>query len=121
MSSSRLFIKDWHLAKEYKGRYVAYDTPEIFCEDWINEYWDEANGRDDYRFVYMGPKGKEAAVAHNDWKGTWTPLHADVFRSYSWSANSKFQDVQSNWSSLWQKKVGFFQLFCFLVSHTELV
>ncbi|CAM0881308.1 unnamed protein product [Alopecurus aequalis] len=29
----------------------------------------------DYRFVYMGAKG------------TWTPLHADVFRSYSWSAN----------------------------------
>ena len=20
-------------------------------------------------------------------KGTWTPLHADVFRSYSWSSN----------------------------------
>ncbi|KAJ6688212.1 2-OXOGLUTARATE AND IRON-DEPENDENT OXYGENASE JMJD4 [Salix koriyanagi] len=29
----------------------------------------------DYRFVYMGAKG------------SWTPLHADVFRSYSWSAN----------------------------------
>lgn len=30
---------------------------------------------DDYRFVYMGPAG------------SWTPFHADVFRSYSWSAN----------------------------------
>lgn len=29
----------------------------------------------DYRFVYCGPAG------------SWTPLHADVLRSYSWSAN----------------------------------
>lgn len=29
----------------------------------------------DYRFVYCGPAG------------SWTPLHSDVLRSYSWSAN----------------------------------
>eukprot|EP00879_Flechtneria_rotunda_P022953 GHRR01024262.1.p1 GENE.GHRR01024262.1~~GHRR01024262.1.p1 ORF type:complete len:272 (+),score=112.44 GHRR01024262.1:1844-2659(+) len=29
----------------------------------------------DYRFVYLGPAG------------SWTPLHSDVLRSYSWSAN----------------------------------
>ena len=29
----------------------------------------------DYRFVYLGPKD------------SWTPMHADVLRSYSWSAN----------------------------------
>ncbi len=29
----------------------------------------------DYRFVYLGPQG------------SWTPLHSDVLRSYSWSAN----------------------------------
>lgn len=29
----------------------------------------------DYRFCYLGPAG------------TWTPLHSDVLRSYSWSAN----------------------------------
>ncbi len=29
----------------------------------------------DYRFVYLGPAG------------TWTPLHSDVLRSHSWSAN----------------------------------
>ncbi len=29
----------------------------------------------DYRFVYMGPAG------------SWTPCHADVLRSYSWSVN----------------------------------
>lgn len=30
---------------------------------------------DDYRFVYLGPKG------------SWTPLHHDVLASFSWSAN----------------------------------
>lgn len=30
---------------------------------------------DDFRFVYIGPKN------------SWTPFHADVYRSYSWSAN----------------------------------
>ncbi|GIL73240.1 hypothetical protein Vretifemale_3469 [Volvox reticuliferus] len=29
----------------------------------------------DYRFCYLGPAG------------TWTPLHSDVLRSHSWSAN----------------------------------
>jgi len=29
----------------------------------------------DYKFVYIGPEG------------SWTPLHSDVFSSYSWSAN----------------------------------
>ncbi|CAN0242181.1 unnamed protein product, partial [Laminaria digitata] len=35
----------------------------------------DAKGKDDYRFVYIGPKG------------TWTPLHHDVLNSYSWSYN----------------------------------
>ncbi|KAL9314101.1 hypothetical protein ACSQ67_019553 [Phaseolus vulgaris] len=69
----------------------------------------------DYRFVYMGVKGVIIGVINssssNAYKimlyfplqrdekltsnlllsiilaGSWTPLHADVFRSYSWSAN----------------------------------
>ncbi|NWH41928.1 JMJD4 protein, partial [Chloropsis hardwickii] len=52
----------------------VYTTPVYFSSDWLNEYWD-AMAVDDFRFVYMGPKG------------SWTPFHADVFRSYSWSAN----------------------------------
>ncbi|RMB90103.1 hypothetical protein DUI87_33500 [Hirundo rustica rustica] len=52
----------------------VYTTPVYFSSDWLNEYWD-AVAVDDFRFVYMGPKG------------SWTPFHADVFRSYSWSAN----------------------------------
>ncbi|KAG2589259.1 hypothetical protein PVAP13_5NG246381 [Panicum virgatum] len=86
--SSLLYLKDWHFVKEYPD-YVAYTTPTFFVDDWLNMYLDShpihrdsdiANHKNeincsDYRFVYMGEKG------------TWTPLHADVFRSYSWSAN----------------------------------
>ncbi|KAL5723892.1 Arginine-specific demethylase jmj20 [Ranunculus cassubicifolius] len=85
---SLLYLKDWHFVKEYPG-YVAYTTPLFFRDDWLNLYlnsyhmhvdpdtYQETNdiSCSDYRFVYMGAKG------------TWTPLHADVFRSYSWSAN----------------------------------
>ncbi|KAM4705203.1 2-oxoglutarate and iron-dependent oxygenase JMJD4 [Rhinophrynus dorsalis] len=68
-----LYLKDWHMRREFPDQDV-YTTPEYFSSDWLNEYWDAIDG-DDYRFVYMGPKG------------SWTPFHADVFRSYSWSAN----------------------------------
>ncbi|XP_021311059.1 jmjC domain-containing protein 4 isoform X2 [Sorghum bicolor] len=85
---SLLYLKDWHFVKEYPD-YIAYTTPTFFVDDWLNMYLDShpihrdsdiANHKNeincsDYRFVYMGGKG------------TWTPLHADVFRSYSWSAN----------------------------------
>ena len=70
-----LYLKDWHCRKLFPNDPI-YDVPEYFASDWLNEYYlanPELN--DDYRFVYMGPKG------------TWTPLHADVFSSYSWSAN----------------------------------
>ncbi|CAO2826404.1 unnamed protein product [Amaranthus hypochondriacus] len=86
-NKSFLYVKDWHFVKEYP-EYKAYSTPLFFNDDWLNLYLDryhmhhdpEYQERNeiscsDYRFVYMGPKG------------TWTPLHADVFRSYSWSAN----------------------------------
>ncbi|WVZ18359.1 hypothetical protein V8G54_005681 [Vigna mungo] len=82
------YLKDWHFVKEYP-EYVAYETPRFFCDDWLNLYLDnfkihidsdtqqpnEEICCSDYRFVYIGVKG------------SWTPLHADVFRSYSWSSN----------------------------------
>ncbi|KAM1295419.1 hypothetical protein ACFX2H_015228 [Malus domestica] len=88
MSKELLYLKDWHFVKEYP-EYEAYTTPVLFCDDWLNMYLDNYHMHNDptiysenneiscsdYRFVYMGAKG------------TWTPLHADVFRSYSWSAN----------------------------------
>ncbi|XP_078600346.1 2-oxoglutarate and iron-dependent oxygenase JMJD4-like isoform X1 [Branchiostoma floridae x Branchiostoma japonicum] len=70
-----LYLKDWHFCRSVPD-YGAYKTPVYFQSDWLNEFWDlRYQGEDDYRFVYMGPKG------------SWTPLHADVFHSYSWSAN----------------------------------
>ncbi|XP_065123773.1 2-oxoglutarate and iron-dependent oxygenase JMJD4 [Paramisgurnus dabryanus] len=68
-----LYLKDWHLHRNFPD-HNNYKTPIYFSSDWLNEYWDTIEV-DDYRFVYMGPKG------------SWTPFHADVFRSYSWSAN----------------------------------
>ncbi|KAF5957529.1 hypothetical protein HYC85_004754 [Camellia sinensis] len=87
-AKSPLYLKDWHFVKEYP-EYLAYTTPPFFQDDWLNlcldkyrmhkdaDTYQEKNeiSCSDYRFVYMGAKG------------TWTPLHADVFRSYSWSAN----------------------------------
>ncbi|XP_064135719.1 2-oxoglutarate and iron-dependent oxygenase JMJD4 isoform X5 [Loxodonta africana] len=52
----------------------VYSLPVYFSSDWLNEYWDAINV-DDYRFIYMGPTG------------TWSPFHADIFRSFSWSVN----------------------------------
>ncbi|CAN0890361.1 Arginine-specific demethylase JMJ20 [Linum grandiflorum] len=85
---SVLYLKDWHFVKEFPD-YVPYKTPLFFCDDWLNLYLDHYHMHkdpdtyqdsnniscSDYRFVYMGAKG------------SWTPFHADVFRSYSWSAN----------------------------------
>lgn len=68
-----LYLKDWHMQRMFP-EHNTYKTPIYFSSDWLNEYWDTIEV-DDYRFVYMGPKG------------SWTPFHADVFRSYSWSAN----------------------------------
>ncbi|XP_030045757.1 2-oxoglutarate and iron-dependent oxygenase JMJD4 [Microcaecilia unicolor] len=68
-----LYLKDWHMHRAFPDKNI-YSTLVYFTSDWLNEYWDAIAG-DDYRFVYMGPKG------------SWTPFHSDVFRSYSWSVN----------------------------------
>ncbi|KAH9373549.1 hypothetical protein HPB48_014854 [Haemaphysalis longicornis] len=70
-----LYLKDWHFTRDFPT-YGAYTTPKYFTSDWLNEFWDmRTDVKDDFRFVYMGPKG------------SWTPLHTDVFKSFSWSAN----------------------------------
>lgn len=53
-SSELLYLKDWHLRRNQS--YQFYKTPIYFASDWLNEYCEEKNS-DDYRFVYMGPKG----------------------------------------------------------------
>ncbi|KAF5288578.1 hypothetical protein FQA39_LY15357 [Lamprigera yunnana] len=68
-----LYLKDWHLKNQFPDDNF-YTVPHQFRCDWLNEYLVE-NSLDDYRFVYMGVKG------------TWTPFHADVMSSYSWSVN----------------------------------
>ncbi|KIJ34930.1 hypothetical protein M422DRAFT_181471 [Sphaerobolus stellatus SS14] len=72
-----LYVKDWHLARSTreKGGESFYETPDIFLDDWMNSFWENEVKKDDFRFVYMG-------VA-----GTFTPLHCDVYTSYSWSTN----------------------------------
>ncbi|KAM7535841.1 hypothetical protein Aperf_G00000091761 [Anoplocephala perfoliata] len=70
-----LYLKDWHY---FRGRSFNefYKLPAFFSSDWLNEFSDfRTDCNDDFRFVYIGPKG------------TWTPLHTDVYCSYSWSAN----------------------------------
>ncbi|NXH60191.1 JMJD4 protein, partial [Rhabdornis inornatus] len=62
-----LYLKDWHLSRsglipKAPALGIAfpeedvYTTPVYFSSDWLNEYWD-AVAVDDFRFVYMGPKG----------------------------------------------------------------
>ncbi|XP_071543725.1 2-oxoglutarate and iron-dependent oxygenase JMJD4-like [Panulirus ornatus] len=63
---------DWHFVRAFPN-YHAYSPQYFAC---LNEFWEVREDiQDDYQFVYIGPKG------------SWTPFHADVFRSYSWSTN----------------------------------
>ena len=96
-TKAKLYVKDWSMASDFPD-YRAYVTPPHFADDWLNAYWDEraqsaaassarqperdfegadheADGGGTHRFVYCGVEG------------TWTPLHADVLRSFSWSVN----------------------------------
>ena len=97
-----LYVKDWHLpsAVEQEGRGVEeiYEVPEPFrgksvshfrtikvklmnADDWMNPAYSPSKTNppqpqpNDFRFCYVGPPG------------TFTPLHRDVYASYSWSAN----------------------------------
>ncbi|KAJ8726496.1 hypothetical protein PYW07_001194 [Mythimna separata] len=68
-----LYLKDWHLRRSRPDD-KFYEVPPYFILDWLNEYAMD-NKEDDFMFVYIGPKG------------SWTPLHEDVYCSYSWSVN----------------------------------
>lgn len=78
-----LYLKDWHARAEAEaaGDAPLYETPHLFQEDWLNGFYDSKGAPGccaavrDYRFVYLGPPGSS------------TPLHSDVLRSFSWSAN----------------------------------
>ncbi|BEI89300.1 uncharacterized protein CcaverHIS019_0206620 [Cutaneotrichosporon cavernicola] len=77
-----LYVKDWHLVAELGGGADArgvYEPPSCFLDDWLSPPFDAPTSSSastaDFRFVYTGPAG------------TFTPLHRDVYGSYSWSAN----------------------------------
>ncbi|CAK9784586.1 Clavaminate synthase-like protein [Cutaneotrichosporon oleaginosum] len=81
-----LYVKDWHLVAELGGGREAsgvYRPPDCFLDDWLSPPFDAPSAPSsttsastaDFRFVYIGPAG------------TFTPLHSDVYGSYSWSAN----------------------------------
>lgn len=56
-NSQIYYLKDWHLQKQIP-EYEFYQNPIYFGSDWLNEYLlESAGGEDDYKFVYMGPKG----------------------------------------------------------------
>ena len=97
-SGSTLYVKDWHqalLLEEDGGKQdQVYTTPDVFqgqyhcgslsvrdlrqkpiTDDWMTHHALTLDPPDDYRFTYAGPKG------------TYTPLHRDVYGSYSWSSN----------------------------------
>ncbi|WVQ72679.1 hypothetical protein IAR50_002239 [Cryptococcus sp. DSM 104548] len=84
-----LYVKDWHLMAEIEseGRGVeeVYAVPGCLRDDWLNPPYTPSprttqpesvsTSTSDFRFTYAGP-----AL-------TYTPLHRDVYGSYSWSAN----------------------------------
>ncbi|KAE9134843.1 hypothetical protein PF010_g2315 [Phytophthora fragariae] len=73
-AAGKRYLKDWHFVHAFG--HDIYETPPFFKDDWLNWWWDhKEKSESDYRFVYLGPAG------------SWTPLHHDVFRSYSWSVN----------------------------------
>ncbi|KAK7198110.1 JmjC domain, hydroxylase [Novymonas esmeraldas] len=100
------YLKDWHLQAALESLATTacevhdvhgdglYRVPPFLGADWMDVFCRRArpaaappsseevttpagfgNGESDYRFCYMGPVG------------TWTPLHHDVFGTYSWSFN----------------------------------
>jgi hypothetical protein len=82
-NNSLYYLKDWHFVSDVfqSSRYVPYETPSIFKDDWLNNSvgkldWGTERGMDDdYKFLYFGVEGTKSF------------LHVDVFRSYSWSTN----------------------------------
>ncbi|ORY75319.1 hypothetical protein BCR35DRAFT_325824 [Leucosporidium creatinivorum] len=80
--AKKVYLKDWHLplwlAKRGEGEESVskelYEVPTLWRDDWMNGYYG-AETDDDFRFVYAG--GSE----------TFTPLHRDVYCSYSISTN----------------------------------
>ena len=58
LDHSQCLIQIDHIHFRSFPEYQAYITPVFFQSDWMNEFWDvRTDTTDDYRFVYIGPKG----------------------------------------------------------------
>lgn len=53
-TSGELYLKDFHLKQEFPSL-DFYNVPLYFASDWLNEFLVDRS-RDDYRFIYIGPK-----------------------------------------------------------------
>jgi hypothetical protein len=58
-----------------KGLVVEVPIDLLAVDDWMTHHALSLRPRNDYRFAYIGTCG------------TFTPLHRDVYGSYSWSSN----------------------------------
>ena len=85
LNSTKYYLKDWHYAIDFKDE-LAYKTPSFFSDDWLNAWWEKGRRKEgdendrnssnsDFKFLYLGAAS------------TYTPLHHDVYKSYSWSAS----------------------------------
>ncbi len=70
--SAKWYVKDFH---PFLGCAFEATCPEVFRDDWLNQYLLARQTNKDYRFLYWGDKG------------TGTTLHEDVMKSFSWSLN----------------------------------
>ena len=52
--NGNFYLKDFHLKQEFP-ELDFYRVPLYFASDWLNEYLID-NNKDDYRFIYFGPK-----------------------------------------------------------------
>ena len=77
LAGEPVYGKDWHflLHKDDEADSL-FEVPEPFKDDWLNWYWINCcNEADDYRFIYLGGRS------------TFTAMHHDVLKSFSWSVN----------------------------------
>jgi hypothetical protein len=93
MKECKYYIKDFHFFKNFQ----EYRLPQVLQDDFLNEYFDY-KGQDDYRFMYLGMDG------------TYTPMHHDVLKSFSWSVNltghKKWAFVSPDQEKLLMDKLG---------------
>ncbi len=102
INNSLFYLKDWHynIACMEANVDSEYSIPVYFQSDWLNEWWEMH--RREFFFNFENPKHQQYIKyiynvendidKESDFKflyfgnaNTFTPLHHDIFKSYSWS------------------------------------